>query len=347
MKRNNKSPNDNDIKPDLIKERLPEEFIGDKEASLGDFLSQNDRQALAATSKRNYGLFHNKPIGARLVEKLLLFVARGEEDKARQILKRYPELLFNRGNVTDYSMRTFYDISAFQYALWALDTRMQRMIMNVIPKGEAGHALWVELIAQDAALEDVGVSYTLNGETCMKQHHFDFGIIIRPLEYYVNHLEDWYNENPKNWTAIKEAWCRGVGGAQVLVPVNVANEYCHPKRSFYPTPVFNKPAPRVTKFYNYMTKAEMDWWRAPASSPVVLGVDFGIARSGRLRWPGWADSAGHGAHVDVDLSAMTALREARHVDLTQTREILNRGRDQTAGFNMRDFLINCARRPAA
>lgn len=329
MKRNSK--------PDLI-ETLPENFVGDKEASIGDFLSLNDRQALAATSKRNYGLFHNKPIGARLTAKLLLFVARGEEDKARQILENCPELLCRRGNVTDYSLRTFYDISAFQYALWALDTGMQRMIMNVIPEGAAGHALWVELIAQDAALESEGVTFTLNNKTYMNQHHFDFGIIIRPLEYYVNHFEGWYNENPKNWTATKEAWCRGVGGAQVLVPVNVANEYCHPTRSFYPTPAFNEPAPRVTKFDNHMTGGDMNWWPSDGSSPVVLGVDFGIYAAcggGPYSSAGGPGAGARGVSgaaalggAGRDLSAMTALCEARHVDLTQTREILNRGRDQ-------------------
>ena len=324
MKRKDKSPNDNDIKPDLI-ETLPENFIGDKEASVSDFLSPNDRQALAATSKRNYGLFHKKPIGERLVAKLLLFVARGEEDKARQILERSPELLCRRGNVTDYSMRTFYDISAFQYALWALDTGMQRMIMNVIPEGAAGHALWVELIAQDAALEDEGITYTLNGETHMNQHHFDFGIIIRPLEYYVNNFERWDNENPMNLTAIQEAWCKGVGGAQVLVPVHVANEYCHPTRSFYPTPAFNEPAPRVTEFHNYMTNEDMNWWPTAGSSAVVLGVDFAIFRVMGSR--AGAPAAGIGLDRSA-LQVMTALCEARHVDLTRTREILNEGRDQ-------------------
>jgi hypothetical protein len=166
----------------------------------------------------------------------------------------------------------------------------------------------------------------------MNQHHFDFGIIIRPLEYYVNHYEGWYNENPRNWTAIAEAWCRGVGGAQVLVPVHVANEYCHPRRgAFYPTQAFDEAAPRVTEFYDVINEVKMNWWLAAGSSPVVLGVDFAISRYY------WGCVMQRSApHSGLDLSAMKALCEARHVNLTQMREILNRSRDQE--FNLRDFL---------
>ena len=68
-------------------------------------------------------------------------VAFGEQDEAKEMLKINPELLLHKGDVTDYSNRTFKGITAFQYALWALDWHMWMMIKKYLPDDVAAAQL--------------------------------------------------------------------------------------------------------------------------------------------------------------------------------------------------------------
>jgi hypothetical protein len=63
------------------------------------------------------------------VEGLLNYVVQGEQEKAESLLKANPELTQCKGTVTDLSKRTFKGITAFQYAVWALDWPMWKMLL--------------------------------------------------------------------------------------------------------------------------------------------------------------------------------------------------------------------------
>ena len=70
-----------------------------------------------------------------ILSKFLEFVAQGKQEHAEKIFtirKKNPqqlqELLLERGTVTDYSGRTFTHISAYEYAYWAKDKHMCRML---------------------------------------------------------------------------------------------------------------------------------------------------------------------------------------------------------------------------
>ena len=65
-----------------------------------------------------------------IVARLLEHVVKGEQDEAKKMLEEDRSLLLQKGNVKDLSGREFYQITAFQYALWALDRHMWEMLLT-------------------------------------------------------------------------------------------------------------------------------------------------------------------------------------------------------------------------
>ena len=54
--------------------------------------------------------------------------------------------------------------------------------------------------------------------------------LINALETYVKNYNTWNSQQRSNH------WCQQVGGAQLILPAHVINEYSHPSRPFYPCP---------------------------------------------------------------------------------------------------------------
>ena len=289
---------------------LPQDIT---EHAIGEYLTEKDKSALALTSKTTQGLFQHHRL-QMMLNKLLLQVMHGEQDKAEKILKRHPELLEMTGEATDYSGRTF-NTTAFRYALWALDTRyMCNMMLDCLPYSPQGEAIKQALLTQFKAHEQDGVFYKLNGVT-IHETHYDFSPLIEALQTYVNHYNDWYATN--NFDAMRNQWFKVVGLAQRYVPAHVAQHYCDPDESFDPTPQFNKKTfKRALEFYNYIT-GKREFWFAPVSSTSGLGVNFGIYRAA----DGRATSTRRTIRRPrrdiplIDSSAMTALCEVRTLDL--------------------------------
>jgi len=71
------------------------------------------------------------------IEPLLNHVVRGEEKDVEVLIQRDPEILLFRARVADPCERIFQSITAFQYAVWALDWRMWKMMMKYLPKEQA------------------------------------------------------------------------------------------------------------------------------------------------------------------------------------------------------------------
>ena len=104
-------------------------------------LSQN-RYTLAPTLRPAL-----TPVDQKSLNQLLQYVAEGEQDKAEKMLKgksggllgwgeikANPDLLSHRSTVKDLSGREFKQITAFQYALWAMDWHMWTMIQKYLPQ---------------------------------------------------------------------------------------------------------------------------------------------------------------------------------------------------------------------
>jgi len=179
----------------------------------GEYLLNKDLASFAAVSKGYHGIF--KPMLE--INKLLLHVARGEQDKAENMLRGNPALAWYSGTVTDLSERRFANITAFQYALWAMDWHMWTMLLKYLPKPEAA--------AQARALEEGGTEYGT---------HFDLNKLLQALDTYIKHYNSWDED------MLTDHWCKVVGGAQRMLPAHVVNEYCRPDRSFLPTPTFTE-----------------------------------------------------------------------------------------------------------
>ena len=96
-----------------------------------------------------------------------------------------------RGNVEDYSGRKFTNISAFQYALWAMDWNMWQSMLDALPQAvndgypyHEAEEIRKTLIAQYKEVQEKGLSYLLNGVLHEPEHHFDFQPIFDALNTY-------------------------------------------------------------------------------------------------------------------------------------------------------------------
>nr|WP_241030252.1 hypothetical protein [Legionella anisa] len=241
-------------------------------------------------------------------------VAKGKQDEAEALLTATPAntqtLLRTSGIFTDYSGRTF-NCTAYEYAYWAKDTHMCRMLERHMDEETKAY-----MLARIDAMEATGLTYQQNG-TEHSSAHFDFTPLKSALQAYVDGYDAWFAAS--NWAAMETAWMV-VGKAQRDVPAHVAQEYCRPDRSFYPCPPFNEPTlPRVLTFYNWTIDRD-DSWFPLTSSNSGLGFDFALGGA-RLR------SRGAGVAPrwprELDLAAITHLDEVRTADLTLSREHLN------------------------
>ena len=289
-------------------------------------LSINEKAALARTSKRYYGLFSQHIHAA----KFLMLVAHGEQERAANMLESKPELLLERADVTDYSGRTFKNITAYEYAYWAKDTHMCRMLeAHMDEKTKAA------MLEKVTAIDTVGLMYEQGGRVVEHSKHFDLmlaplveggqpikGPLLQALQDYVDGYDAW--DAAQNYDAMRAAW-RVVGLAQRDLPVHVINEYCRPDRSFHPLPAFNEDQlPRILTYYNFSTGGIVPLFPLVVPASSGLGVDFALARRGRQRgWGAQLGRGGLGASVAaVDLAAVSHLDEVRTIDLAQSRENL-------------------------
>jgi hypothetical protein len=111
------------------------------------------------------------------VRKLLDDVAKGKQDEANTILQSPDEtqvLLRTPGKFTDYSGRTFH-CTAYEYAYWAKDTHMQRMLESHMD--DETKALMLEKVNQ---IEHSGLAYQQHG-IAYQNSHYDMSFILRDL----------------------------------------------------------------------------------------------------------------------------------------------------------------------
>lgn len=259
-------------------------------------------------------------------------VAYGEQNEAEQLLQKDVEAaqeLLTARNIpfTDYSGRTF-TCTAYEYAYWAKDTHMCRMLEKYMNDQTKQIILKQvqnieELIGDTLFKYPRGLAYTQK-EIKYQSAHFDLAPLKKALQTYI----DAYNNPQKDWNALDALWIQ-IGLLQREVPAHIAQEYCHPNRSFDDVVKNNalldasKPANlvRQLKFYNLVTK-ENDVWFTPrrSSQDSGLGFSFAILRQagsviglgGQLAWLGeWVRG------VD-DLAAIKAIDKARREDLKQS-----------------------------
>ncbi|WP_133141129.1 hypothetical protein [Legionella quateirensis] len=235
-------------------------------------------------------------IKENLTKTLLDHVAYGLQDEAKAILVKYPEILLEIESVIDIGDEPFKG-TAFQYAVWALDTHMYTMMLDCLPQNEQGEFIRKKLLKQFEA----------------QTEHFDFKPLITALDTYVDNYDTWDAKQRE------EHWCKVVGGAQQKLPAHVRHEYCNPDRSFYPVPDFTeKVLTRSLRIFHWDSGNWMEWGRGL----VGLGVDFAIAlfqSSSPLSLSRPIQDI-----TLADAAAMRALCQVRTADLDALRERLQR-----------------------
>lgn len=212
-----------------------------------------------------------KAVDAKELSNLLQLVAEGEQDQAEAMLKGSwgflglgaskgkPELLLEYGEVTDLSGRTFQSITAFQYALWAMDYHMWTMIRKYLP-----------LEQQLEQFNDLEAKGTAHGK------HYDIKPLTSALQTYVDGYRGWSDHQ------CKDHWCKVVGGAQKLIPAHVVNEYCRKDRPFEPCPEeWESKLPRtreVEVWDSAQSKIVKGSWFVAPPAEDVLGSNFAFLR---------------------------------------------------------------------
>ncbi len=183
---------------------------------IGKKLSINDKANLARTSRYYHQLFQPE-LDARCIIRFLLHVLQGKQDKALAMLTQCPALLLKSGDVMDYSSRTFKKITAYEYAYWANDTHMCRMLESFME--EADKVIILQLID---AIEEDGLTYMQHGIAVEQSKHF----ICAPLTELLQRFDDDYDEWMfyEDWDAVKAAWMQ-IGREQCNLPAHMVQEY--------------------------------------------------------------------------------------------------------------------------
>ena len=89
---------------------------------------------LVSQSKSNYALFQSALKDAKAALPLLLNVVQGNLEALINQVVANPELYFKKGQVTDPSGTTYYNVSAYQLVKFLCDADMDERIRSLIPE---------------------------------------------------------------------------------------------------------------------------------------------------------------------------------------------------------------------
>lgn len=307
--------------------------------------------AYGATSR-----FHQEADTSRkqkITKQLLLAVAYGMESEeanvpvkasdagnlfkshfyAKELLQKSPEYLLERGDITDWAGRTFKNITAFEYALWAKDFKMIEMMLGCIPETPEGDKIRAQLLEQykhvtAPTYAGGGLTYTHTydrpnldasgipdgtGTSVTKVHtenHFDITPLCDAYQDYDT------NFNARTWAQRDAYWTKFIGKLQRLLPVHVLQRYCDPNTPFYPLPQFNSGFKRAADFYNYLTDVTSSIFGSSLSSdfalirPADVPGDDGTGGPRRTPWA-W-----------LVLDDLAAVRQLDEVSTNETKNII-------------------------
>jgi hypothetical protein len=240
--------------------------------------------------------------------RFLNLVGLGEQDQAEKLLKHNPELAAQKGNLTDCSGRTWSDITGFQYAVLALDYHMWNMIKKYLDKINLNLArVQIQELEQIATLTDNG---WIIKESASSWPNISLLPLIQTLDTYIKNYDAWSGEQ------CGTHWRQQVGGAQLILPAHVINEYSHPSRPLYPCPKWNTDDDTV------LPRTGVSDWRTGGYGN-QLGNSFAWVRGD---WRGRLDWDGHGNiytdYAKQDRAAMAELLKSRTKQAQVLRNII-------------------------
>lgn len=183
-----------------------EKFSSDINKEITPYLSVKSLGRLASTSNQNYGFFQNSV----KCSKFLLKVAYGHHTAVREELSMnsFPTICL-RGNLVDHVGRSFINISAFEYALWALDKNMWELLTDFACNPE-NKPIFATLLSQYNKVQNDGVTYTMNG-TLITEKHFETANLIAEAFLNIQELDF-------------KPWTENLHAARMQLPLHLINE---------------------------------------------------------------------------------------------------------------------------
>lgn len=258
-------------------------------------LKTNPSLKSAAAVIYNHYLASPKICSSNKVRQLLSLVAQGDQTAAEELITSESGLLLESNDVTDLSGRKFEGITAFQYAVWALDWHMWKMMRKYLAEDEAR--------VQINRFE-TGSWVAAHGRTAEKF----IQNLVDSLKQLIDNSSNW------SWEQFKSYWVKEVGGNQKLLPAHVINEYCRPDLSFNDNRNFQDEQFPRTRETN-----EGEWFTANYSGG-LLGNEWASFR-GAASWRGSRRSVACGGlclyyggrkqHIIADKKAIERLLTVR------------------------------------
>lgn len=195
--KNETTPNVKKIAPveqlsqDIVEEKIMK-FIGNR----------SDLANLAKASIPMHALFQPR----LSADRLLLAVAHCDIDPVMPLIKKNPNNILKKGDITDYSGRVFKNISPLQYAAWAYDTDTLKLLL--------AHCDQNMKLTASQQLAELEMNGTEHGA------HFNFDPLLKALTDCVHNFNVWSDEQVENH------WVKTIGGCQKMLPTHVAMIYC-------------------------------------------------------------------------------------------------------------------------
>lgn len=251
-------------------------YLGDQK-SIDIFLASSDQSYCAERDK--------------LIPQFLDHVCKGEEAAVRKMLSLTPQLALEKGTIVDYAGRRFENITAFQYALWALDKYMWKTIRVALTNEQAAAQFTEHHESKDLAYVEK------NGR------HFDLSPLKKAMQVTIDNL---LNDKQDS-----KQWIKDVGGAQALLPVHMIEEiYCQNEYLLSPIPEFDQATLKRGAFYYDRSPI------FPIQKDKELGSEFALIRGGDEYTSKCEDypTAGKKATIELNLADLTKLYEVRMDD---------------------------------
>lgn len=241
------------------------------------------------------------PIWQERLARLLDCAGFGRRQEAETLFKEFPALLKCRGTLTDIAKKTYEDITAFEYVVQVKDAYFARKVVDFLEtyQGEDKMELAADLLKQfERSFSEDSLS---------------------SVTEFINACKTWFGTYAKQTDEEKERdFVQVVGEAQASFEAHILQEYCHPDRSFIPTPKFNEPD--LTEFLSIYNPKSFRRISLLTTSPGVTGnsallrgnSDEPILGGGGAGWM-------VAVFVEIDCDAMDALDKARTADLLALR----------------------------
>lgn len=211
-------------------------------------------------------------------------VTHGDQNQAETLLRKNRYLALIATDLTDCAGRNFRQITAFQYAIWALDYHMWTMIRKYLSDEESKKQI-------------IG----LNNGAWILEHaaQASWQQLIDALQHHVAHSGSWGAEQCRG------NWITQIGKAQLKLPAHVMHEYHKEDGLFNSTKSFDEQVVSRTKITDR-------WFTYNAAYKLGVSGAWSGGVSSFNTGPGtWNDWQRLAANVTQNITALNLLFDTR------------------------------------